>query len=71
MIGTCFVVRTGYKTLFKRRRYAGIKRAQDPGTLPTTIFSDSGGESEFSYHDQLATSPGATATEGDAFFDKG
>ena len=46
-------------------------RAQDPGTLPTTIFSDSAGLSEFSYHDLLIASSGAGATEGDATFDKG
>eukprot|EP00904_Undaria_pinnatifida_P007560 jgi/Undpi1/3934/HiC_scaffold_16.g07302.m1 len=44
---------------------------EDPGTLPTTIFSDSAGLSEFSYHDLLIASSGTGATEGDATFDKG
>lgn len=44
---------------------------QDPGTLPTTIFSDIGGLSEFSYHDLLTASAGTGTTEGDATFDKG
>lgn len=43
---------------------------QDPGTLPISIFGDSGA-SEFSYHDNLAVPVARGTTETDAFFDKG
>eukprot|EP00903_Cladosiphon_okamuranus_P006338 g6208.t2 len=43
---------------------------EDPGTLPISIFGDSG-SSEFSYHDNLAEASAQRATETDSFFDKG
>ncbi|CAM9689480.1 unnamed protein product, partial [Scytosiphon promiscuus] len=43
---------------------------EDPGTLPTSIFGDSGA-SEYSYHDHLAASATSATTETDAYFDKG
>ncbi|CAM9472724.1 unnamed protein product [Ectocarpus fasciculatus] len=43
---------------------------EDPGTLPISIFGDSGA-SEFSYHDNLAVSAASGPTETDTFFDTG
>eukprot|EP00752_Nemacystus_decipiens_P014257 g12678.t1 len=44
--------------------------SMDPGILPISVFGDSGA-SEFSYHDNLAAATASTASETDAFFDKG
>lgn len=60
-----------YFIIFSSLCIRGQNPHQDPGTLATTIFSKSAGVSEFTYHDGLATSPGAGMTEGDSFFDKG
>lgn len=47
-----------------------MHNSQDPGTLPISIFGDSGA-SEFSYHDNLGVAASLRATETDAFLDKG
>ncbi|CAN0403321.1 unnamed protein product [Pylaiella littoralis] len=43
---------------------------EDPGTLPISIFGDSGA-SEYSYHDNLVVPAASGITETDAFFDRG